>query len=130
MLPQLDGYEILATIQKDENRVPVIILTARGEEADKMRDFRLNTNQYITKPFGVLELLEHVNSLLRHNAAHSAPSTNDYIRFGNIVINTSTHTITHMGTTCTLTPKTYELLLALIRQNKSVTSRTALLKKT
>ena len=68
MLPVLDGYEVLESIRGDRNRVPVIILTARGEEADKVRGFRLDADQYVTKPFGVLELLERVSSLLRRPA--------------------------------------------------------------
>ena len=75
MLPELDGYEVLAAIRKDKNRVPVIILTARGEEADKVRGFRLDADQYVTKPFGVLELLERVGALLRRsNAAEQVAS--------------------------------------------------------
>jgi DNA-binding response OmpR family regulator len=65
MLPRLDGYGVLAAIRETRNDVPVIILSARGEEADKVRGFRLDADQYVTKPFGVLELLERVSALLR-----------------------------------------------------------------
>jgi DNA-binding response OmpR family regulator len=60
MLPKLDGYGVLAAIRETRNDVPVIILSARGEEADKVRGFRLDADQYVTKTFGVHELLERV----------------------------------------------------------------------
>ena len=66
--------------------MPVIILTARGEEADKVRGFRLDADQYVTKPFGVLELLERVGALLRRSAARPPASRADgRIRFGDVV---------------------------------------------
>src|SRR5512132_1733559 len=84
MLPRLDGYQVLQAIRKDRNAVPVIILTARGEEADKVRGFRLDADQYVTKPFGVLELLERVGSLLRRSSSRAAgiSASHDSIRFG------------------------------------------------
>src|SRR3982751_4279079 len=75
-LPQMDGYQVLQAIRQDRNPVPVIILSARGEEADKVRGFRLDADQYVTKPFGVLELLERVGSLLRRSTVRSAPPAN------------------------------------------------------
>src|SRR4051812_25786375 len=57
MLPGVDGYRVLQEIRSGGNRVPVLILSARGEEADKVRGFRLDADQYVTKPFGILELL-------------------------------------------------------------------------
>ena len=68
MLPRLDGYGVLAAIRETKSDVPVIILSARGEEADKVRGFRLDADQYVTKPFGVLELLERVSALLRRKS--------------------------------------------------------------
>jgi DNA-binding response OmpR family regulator len=130
MLPQLDGYEVLAQIRKDDNRVPVIILTARGEEADKVRGFRLDADQYVTKPFGVLELLERVGSLLRRNGARGATSTHEScIRFADVVVDTASRTVKRGGESITLTPKAYELLLALIKRNGSVATRQELLKE-
>jgi CheY-like chemotaxis protein len=77
MLPRLDGYGVLAAIREDRNDVPVIILSARGEEADKVRGFRLDADQYVTKPFGVLELLERVRSLLRRASSRAAAPSAD-----------------------------------------------------
>jgi len=125
-LPLMDGYQVLQAIRQDRNQVPVIILTARGEEADKVRGFRLDADQYVTKPFGVLELLERVGSLLRRSAARAgAPSAE--IRFGDIVVDTAARTVTKGGHACTLSPKAYDLLLALVRRNGSVATRAELL---
>jgi two-component system alkaline phosphatase synthesis response regulator PhoP len=130
MLPQLDGYEVLAQIRKDDNRVPVIILTARGEEADKVRGFRLDADQYVTKPFGVLELLERVGSLLRRNGARGGAGAHEgCIRFADVVVDTASRTVKRGGEPVTLTPKAYELLLALIKRNGSVATRQDLLKE-
>ena len=130
MLPVLDGYEVLAAIRRDQNRVPVIILTARGEEADKVRGFRLDADQYVTKPFGVLELLERVAALLRRSAARTMSARHtDCIRFADIVVDTSARTVKRGDQPCTLTPKAFELLLALIKRGGSVASREELLKE-
>lgn len=122
MLPELDGYEVLRTLRADGGHVPVIILSARAEEADKIRGFRLDADQYVTKPFGVLELMERVASLLRR----SAPSP--VIRFGAIAVDPASHTVTRAGEACLLSPKAYLLLLALIRRDGAVATRAELLR--
>ena len=130
MLPEMDGYEVLGSIRKEGNRVPVIILTARGEEADKVRGFRLDADQYVTKPFGVLELLERVAMLLRRSGAHNGAGTeHDCIRFADIVVDANARTVKKGGQLCTLTPKAFELLLALIKRDGSVATRQELLKE-
>ncbi len=129
MLPEMDGYDVLAAIRKDGNRVPVIILTARGEEADKVRGFRLDADQYVTKPFGVLELLERVGALLRRSAGRSALASDDCIRFADVVVDTAARTVRRGDQLCTLTPKAFELLLALIRRDGAVVTRQELLKE-
>ena len=130
MLPEMDGYEVLGAIRKDGNRVPVIILTARGEEADKVRGFRLDADQYVTKPFGVLELLERVGALLRRSGARAGGTPeHDCVRFGDVVVDLSARSVRRGDEPCTLTPKAYELLLALIKRGGSVATRQELLKE-
>ena len=75
MLPGMDGYRVLKTLREGGSDVPVLILTARGEEADKVLGFRLGADDYVTKPCGVLELLARVGALLRRSriAEHRAP---------------------------------------------------------
>ncbi len=74
MLPGMDGYRVLKTLREGGSDVPVLILTARGEEADKVLGFRLGADDYVTKPCGVLELLARVGALLRRSrlAEHNA----------------------------------------------------------
>ena len=92
MLPGVDGYQVLRSIRGRGSHVPVIILSARGEEADKVRGFRLDADQYVTKPFGVLELLERVAALLRRSASRDgAPPTDECIRFGDVRIDGAGH---------------------------------------
>ncbi len=127
MLPGIDGYEVLKRLRADGNRMPVLILTAKGEESDKVRGFRLDADQYVTKPFGLLELLERVKALLRRyeqNAGHDAR-----ICFGNIVIDTESRCIERSGMAVTLTPRAYDLLLALINRGGGVATRLELLRE-
>ena len=129
MLPGLDGYSVLQAIRRRGNHVPVIILSAKGEEADKVRGFRLDADQYVTKPFGVLELTERISMLLRRRARDEAPAAPPTLRFGDLVIDTGARTVTRAGAACALSLKAYELLLALVRRQGVVVTRTDLLKE-
>ena len=131
MLPRLDGYGVLSAIRADRNDVPVIILTARGEEADKVRGFRLDADQYVTKPFGVLELLERVGSLLRRSSSRAAgaSASRESIRFGEAVVDVEARTAIRNGVPCALTPKAFDLLLALVERGGRVATRQELLKE-
>src|SRR4029079_10729304 len=128
MLPGVDGYQVLKSIRTRGDHVPVIILSARGEEADKVRGFRLDADQYVTKPFGVVELLERVAALLRRSAVGDVPQKS-VVRFGDVVVDIPSRTVVRHGQSCTLTPKAYELLLALIRRDGAGGSRPDLLKE-
>jgi DNA-binding response OmpR family regulator len=128
MLPELDGYQVLQTLRTRGVKTPVVILTAKAEEADKVRGFRLDADQYVTKPFGVLELLERVRSLLRRSSREAVPAPAP-LRFGDVVVDTSSRMVTRGGVQCALTPKAYELLLALVRHGGAVVTRNELLKE-
>ena len=65
MLPEMDGYRVLRTLRERDIEVPVLILSAKGAEADKVMGFRLGADDYVTKPFGILELLARVGAILR-----------------------------------------------------------------
>jgi DNA-binding response OmpR family regulator len=129
MLPVMDGYQVLQTMRADGNRVPVVILSAKGEEADKVRGFRLDADQYVTKPFGILELLERVAALLRRTARESAEGKQNTLAFGDVTVDLGSRIITRGGKPVQLTPKAYELLLALVRRGGVVASRADLLKE-
>lgn len=129
MLPEMDGYQLLRSVRSDGNRVPVIILSARGEEADKVRGFRLDADQYVTKPFSIVELLERIAALLRRTAKSGVSDGPAQVAFGDIVVDLGSRIVTRGGEVCPLTPKAYELLLALLRRDGAVAGRNELLKE-
>jgi len=132
MLPGMDGYRVLKSLRESGSEVPVLILTARGEEADKVLGFRLGADDYVTKPCGVLELLARVGALLRRSrmAEHRAGVTPDTLeRFGAVEINPASRTVTKEGTPVALSPKEFDLLLALVRRRGAVASRVELLRE-
>ena len=129
MLPEMDGYQVLRRVRQHDERVPVIILTARGEEADKVRGFKLDADQYVTKPFSIVELLERIAALLRRNARPDKPDAESRVTFGDIEIDFASRTVTRSGETCALTPKAYDLLLALLKREGAVAGRNELMKE-
>ena len=130
MLPGMDGYRVLKTLRENGSDVPVLILTARGEEADKVLGFRLGADDYVTKPCGVLELLARVGALLRRSRLADHRHTSDAIeKFGAVEINPASRTVTKHGTPVGLSPKEFDLLLALVRRRGAVASRVELLRE-
>lgn len=127
MLPGCDGYEVLRTVREQGGTMPVIILSARGEESDKVRGFRLDADQFVTKPVGLMELLARVRALLRRSGTAAPEAAR--IRFGRVVVDQGARTVTVDGRPVTLTPKAYELMLALIRRQGAVASRLELLRE-
>jgi DNA-binding response OmpR family regulator len=127
MLPALDGYRVLRELRDEGNAVPVIILTARTEEADKVRGFRLGADDYVTKPFGVLELIARVEAVMRRSGAgvRTAPA----VRFGDVTIDAATRTVRKRNRDVALTPMEFNLLLALVKRRGAVVSRLDLLKE-
>jgi len=130
MLPGMDGYRVLKTLRESGSDVPVLILTARGEEADKVLGFRLGADDYVTKPCGVLELLARVGALLRRSRlAEKGASADGHEQFGMVEINPASRTVTKEGTPVALSPKEFDLLLALVRRRGAVASRVELLRE-
>jgi two-component system alkaline phosphatase synthesis response regulator PhoP len=135
MLPDLDGYRVLREMRESGLPTAVLILTARGEEADKVRGFRLGADDYVTKPFGLLELLARVDALLRRSAVRAqtpAPvvSTESRAwRFGEIDVDPASRSVRRGGQTVSLTPMEFDLLIALLRRRGAVASRLELLKE-
>jgi two-component system, OmpR family, alkaline phosphatase synthesis response regulator PhoP len=130
MLPGMDGYRVLRTMREEGLTMPVLILTARGEEADKVLGFRLGADDYVTKPFGVLELLARIEALLRRTShwretTSSIPSVE---RFGDVEVDINARMVKRQGERVELTPKEFDLLVALLRRQGRVSTRTELLK--
>lgn len=125
MLPGMDGYRVLRQLREDGLTMPVLILTARGEEADKVLGFRLGADDYVTKPFGLLELLARVEALLRRSRPMAANS--GLQQFGDVEVELPTRTVRRAGEPVPVTPMEFDLLVALLRRKGAVVSRTELL---
>jgi len=127
MLPDGDGLDVCRDIRA-RGDTPVLILTARGEETDKVLGFRLGADDYVTKPFGVLELLARVEAILRRvrgNGEHGPPC----LRFADVEVEVAAHRVLKAGEDVALTPKEFDLLLALMRREGAVASRVELMKE-
>lgn len=127
MLPGMNGYQVLRSLRDQGSGVPVLILTARGEEADKVMGFRLGADDYVTKPFGVLELLARVTAILRRAGRDGQP--NQVETFGSVEIRLEQRSVLRDGREVQLTPKEFDLLVALVQRRGAVATRTALMKE-
>jgi two-component system response regulator RegX3 len=125
MLPDGDGREVLRQI-RSSSRVPVIMLTARGEEMDMVVGLELGADDYVTKPFRGAELMARIRAVLRRTAA-PAPSADSALDVGDIHMDLDTRTVTRDGNTVDLTLKEFELLRMLLEEAGKVVTRTALM---
>ena len=131
MLPLKGGYEVLKELRAGGIRTPVLILTARSQESDLVMGFDLGADDYVTKPFSTVELVARARALLRRSRleVHGKGSPHPVERFGEIEINPDTRMVLRNREAVELTPKEFDLLLALIRRRGAVASRTELLKE-
>jgi len=127
MLPRMDGFRVLRALRGDGLPAPVLVLTARGEEADKVRGLKLGADDYVTKPFGVLELLARVEALLRRAARGGSDAP--VLGVGDLEIAPAARTVRRAGRAVSLSPKEFDLLLALVRRQGAFVSRVELLKE-
>jgi len=133
MLPKMDGLEVCRILRK-EMIVPILMLTARAEEIDKIIGLEVGADDYMTKPFSVRELLARVRAMLRRTqmAQESArENTNKLpnLQAGNVQIDQSRHSVTVSGKTVNLNPKEFDLLVFLVRNKGQVFTRDTLLTK-
>ena len=124
MLPGLDGLRLLETLRAEGIETPVLVLTARGDEADKVRGLRNGADDYVTKPFALRELLARVGALLRRTQGATGR-----LGFGAVQVDSDTRAVTRGGRVVPLRPKEYELLQALLRRGGRVATRTELLRE-
>jgi DNA-binding response OmpR family regulator len=131
MLPQLDGFRVLKTLRQKDRATPVLLLTAKGEEFDKVRGLRLGADDYVTKPFGLLELLARVEALLRRTQPPLTPANEEreVHRFGNVEVDAAACTVRRASESVELAPKEFSLLLALLRARGAVVSRLQLMRE-
>lgn len=126
VMPKMDGMRVLRELRERDIEIAVLILTARGEEADKVRGLKLGADDYVTKPFGLLELLARVESLLRR-ARTPTQATADVLRFGDVEVDPVARRVHKAGREVALRPKEYDLLLELLRHRGEVRSRLQLM---
>jgi DNA-binding response OmpR family regulator len=125
MLPGTDGFRVLETLRREGVTTPILVLTALGDEADKVRGLHDGADDYVTKPFALKELLARVAALLRRAGAKaSAP-----IVFGTVVVDPATRVVTRDGRAVPLRPKEFDLLGALLRREGKVATRMELLRE-
>ena len=131
MLPGEDGLSILKRLRAQENtkNIPVIMLTAKSSELDKVKGLDLGADDYIEKPFGILEFVSRVRALLRRSGLMKTESEETKISLGEVVLDTATRTVTVNGENVELTYKEYELLKLLLSQPGLVFSRQQILEK-
>jgi DNA-binding response OmpR family regulator len=116
MLPVLDGFQVCRTL-RDESKVPIIMLTARGEEPDKVIGLELGADDYVVKPFGMRELVARVRAQLRRVEMESGPDAADQaMRVGVLMLDRDQHLVTKAGQPLELRPKEFELLAVLMSQ--------------
>jgi len=125
MMPKLDGFSACKEIKKIQD-VPIIMLSARGEEYDKLFGFELGIDDYIVKPFSPKELMARINVILQRRRA-TTQAKSDVLKFGGLEINIAARTVAVDGTRVELTPKEYELLFYLIENKNIALSRDKLL---
>ncbi len=126
MMPHLDGLETTRRIRQT-SLVPIIILTALGEESDKVRAFDMGADDYLTKPFGTGELLGRVKAVLRRARWSESPAINEKITHGDIIADLERHEVSVRGKILRLTPTEFNLLVYLMRHAGKVLSHRLIL---
>lgn len=129
MMPKVDGMQACKTIRNESN-VPIIMITARAEEVDKVLGLEFGADDYVTKPFGVRELIARVKSNLRRSVMDSTdkPSGN-ILSYANMVIDIDKYEVSKEGEVIDLTVREYELLKFLAKQKDQIFTREQLLEK-
>ena len=130
MLPGMDGFEVCRTLRGEGNDVPILMITAREEETDKVFGLENGADDYITKPFSMRELLARVKANMRRGAAAAAPQSaesGDVIRVRELSIDLGRHTVSKNGAELDLTQREYELIKFLAQNPGKVVSRQELM---
>ncbi|MBE3553563.1 MAG: response regulator transcription factor [Thermicanus sp.] len=129
MLPSIDGMEILKKIRQEKNNVPVVMLTARGEDLERILGLELGADDYITKPFLIREVVARVKAILRRTISNVYSEEEETIQIGDLLIHTERYEVYLKGVPIELTPKEFELLLYLAKNRGRVLTREQLLNK-
>jgi DNA-binding response OmpR family regulator len=126
LLPSMGGFEVCRALRKDSD-VPIIILTAKSDEVDKVVGLELGADDYITKPFGMRELLARIAAQLRRSTQSRRPASDEVLTAGNLRIDLGRWEITKDGEVVPLKPKEFDLLRLLVQNRGQTLSRSQLL---
>lgn len=130
MLPKMTGLDICKQLRGDGNSVPIIMLTARGQEIDKVLGLKLGADDYITKPFGFMELLARAEAVLRRTRTTALPAiaaAPETYRFGDVSIDFKRHEAKKGGQPIDLSPREFQLLAYFIQHTGEIVTREKLL---
>ena len=127
MMPKIDGIEVIKILKKDTKTrdIPIVLLTAKGEEIDRVLGFELGAEDYVVKPFSPRELILRVKAILKR--IHPESDQGKIISAGKIIIDTDSHSVTVDDIPLDLTPTEFNLLLYLVKERGKVLSRDKLL---
>lgn len=133
MIPKINGFGVLQKLRADGANVPVLILSAQREEVAKIRGFRLGADDFVTKPFSLLELMARIEALLRRSARPVQESAqtadgSERVRFSDVEVDTMTQSVYRGGAKVELSPKAFELMIALISRRGAIARREDLLR--
>jgi two-component system, OmpR family, alkaline phosphatase synthesis response regulator PhoP len=126
MLPELDGFEVCRRIRATNQSLPVMMLTARDEDIDKILGLELGADDYMTKPFNPRELVARVKAILRRSDRQNG-ATSEVMTFGNLVVDTARREVTCAGELVELRAQEFEVLLVLVQNRGRVLTREQLL---
>lgn len=128
MLPRVNGFEVLRVLRERGFTMPVVMLSARGAEMDKVMGLELGAEDYITKPFGLAELLARVKAVLRRDAMIRSQH-GSVIRAGELEVDTAARRVARAGSEVTLTATEYDVLMCLVEARGRVLSREQILSR-
>ena len=128
MLPEVDGLTLLHRLRASQVETPVMILTAKNDELDKVRGLRTGADDYLTKPFGVLELIARVEALLRRTGGQAGPGEPKTYAFGDVEVDLASRAVLRAGDPVSVAPRELGLLVALLRAAGAAVSRQDLLR--
>jgi len=126
MLPGLDGLDVCKALRLRQQYIPIIMLTAKDDDVDKIVGLEIGADDYITKPFKIRELIARIRAMLRL-IQHSTPAASRILRFGSFEINIDGRTVSRDGEMVNLSPKEFDLLVLLASNPRRVYGRDTLL---
>jgi DNA-binding response OmpR family regulator len=129
MLPGLDGVEVFRQLRSDRPSLPVIMVTARGEEDDRILGLAMGADDYVTKPFSARELVLRVESVLRRASTDIDPDAPSHLVDGDLAIDLLAHAVIRNGTTVAVTGREFDLLVYLVRHPGVAFSREDLMRE-